>query len=132
MYPAAHVSISFATLSGGEAQRANVARVLAQATPVALLDEPTAALDIGHQEMVMRALGSVAAAGGAVVAVLHDLNLAAAFARHLVLLDRGVVVAAGEPGAVLREEVITEVYGHPVRVIDHPFRTGLLVLPIDT
>lgn len=121
----------FATLSGGEEQRTNVARILAQEAPVALLDEPTAALDIGHQEMVMRALGSVAAAGGTVVTVLHDLNLAAAFAHHLVLLHRGAVVAAGEPRAVLREDTLTEIYGHPLRVVDHPFRSVPLVLPID-
>lgn len=120
----------FATLSGGEEQRTNVARILAQEAPVALLDEPTAALDIGHQEMVMRSLGSVAARGGAVVTVLHDLNLAAAFAHHLILLNGGAVVAAGAPRVVLREEVLTEIYGHPVRVIDHPFRPGPLVLPI--
>lgn len=119
----------YATLSGGEAQRVNIARVLAQDAPVALLDEPTAALDIGHREVVMRSLRSVADRGGAVVAVLHDLNLAAMFADRLLLLHDGKAVATGPPGDVLSEETLTRVYGHPVRVIDHPFRDSLLVLP---
>ena len=120
----------FATLSGGEEQRANVARILAQQAPVALLDEPTSALDIGHQELVMRSLRSAAEEEGAGVIVLHDLNLAAAFADRLLLLDAGVLVAAGTPHEVLREEPLSSVYRHPVRVIDHPFRDGPLVLQV--
>lgn len=77
----------------------------------------------------MRSLRSVADRGGAVVAVLHDLNLAAMFADRLLLLHEGKAVATGPPGDVLSEETLTRVYGHPVRVIDHPFRDSLLVLP---
>jgi iron complex transport system ATP-binding protein len=121
----------FATLSGGEEQRANVARILAQQAPVALLDEPTSALDIGHQELVMRGLRSTAQKGGTAVIVLHDLNLAAAFADRVLLLDAGVLVAAGTPHEVLREEPLSSVYRHPIRVVDHPFREGPLVLPVD-
>lgn len=119
----------FATLSGGEAQRVNVARILAQEAPVALLDEPTAALDIGHREVVMAGLRAIADRGGAVVTVLHDLNLAAAFADRLLLLHRGSAVAAGTPSEVLVEATLSHVYEHPVRVIDHPFRDSPLVLP---
>jgi len=121
----------FATLSGGEQQRVNVARILAQEAPVTLLDEPTAALDIGHQELVMQSLRTVAGSGGAVVAVLHDLNLAAVFADRVLLLDGGKVVSVGTPQEVLREQNLSSVYRHPVRVIDHPFRDGRLVLPVD-
>jgi iron complex transport system ATP-binding protein len=121
----------FATLSGGEEQRANVARILAQQAPVALLDEPTAALDVGHQQLVMRGLRSTAEQGGTTVIVLHDLNLAATFADRVLLLDAGVLVAAGTPHEVLREKPLSAVYRHPIRVIDHPFRDGPLVLPVD-
>ena len=121
----------FATLSGGEEQRTNVARILAQQAPVALLDEPTSALDIGQRELVMGAIRSAMAERGAAVIVLHDLNLAAAFAYRLVLLDAGGVVADGTPADVLDEERLSSVYRHSIRVIDHPFRDGPLVLPID-
>jgi iron complex transport system ATP-binding protein len=119
----------YATLSGGEAQRVNVARILAQDAPVVLLDEPTAALDIGHRQVVMASLRAVAARGGAVITVLHDLNLAATFADRLLLLHRGETAAVGRPAEVLTEETLSPVYGHPVRVIQHPFRDSLLVLP---
>jgi len=122
---------AFTTLSGGEAQRAHVARVLAQQTPVTVLDEPTAALDIAHQQLVLRSLRRVAATGGAVIAVLHDLNLGAAFADRLVLLSGGMVAASGPPGEVLVEETLSRVYDHPIRVIEHPFRKAPLVLPAD-
>lgn len=121
----------FATLSGGEEQRTNVARILAQQAPVALLDEPTTALDIGHQELLMASLRTVAGAGSAVVTVLHDLNLAASSADRMLLLHQGRTVAAGTPRQVLQEDPLSEVYGHPVRVIEHPFRDGPLVLPVD-
>jgi iron complex transport system ATP-binding protein len=118
-----------ASLSGGEEQRVHVSRILAQETPIALLDEPTNALDISHQELVMRSLGSLAAGGGAVVVVLHDLNLAALFSDQLVMLSNGEAASWGSPRAVLTEDTVSEVYGHQVRVIDHPFRDAPLVLP---
>lgn len=118
-----------ATLSGGEEQRVHVARVLAQEAPIALLDEPTNALDIAHQELVMRSLVRVARDGGAVVVVLHDLNLAALFSDALVLVDGGESVATGPPAEVLTEETVSKVYGHTIRVIDHPFRDAPLLLP---
>lgn len=119
----------FTSLSGGEEQRVQIARVLAQDTPIVLLDEPTSALDIRHQELVMAALLSRAASGGAVVAALHDLNLAAHTADRIVVMSRGEAVAVGSPADVLDAELLSEVYDHPVRVIDHPFRDGPLVLP---
>jgi iron complex transport system ATP-binding protein len=117
------------TLSGGERARVALARVLAQQTPVLLLDEPTAALDLHHQQLVLRLARAHADAGGAVVVVLHDLGLAAAHADRLVVLEAGRMVADGAPDAVLDPDLLSRVYAHPIDVLPHP-RTGApLVLP---
>lgn len=116
------------TLSSGEQQRVHLARAIAQQTPVVLLDEPTSALDVGHQETVMAVLRSLAAAGTALVAVLHDLNLAATGADQILLLDSGNAVAFGTPREVLTSELLSAAYRHPMQVIDHPFRDCPLVL----
>lgn len=120
---------TFASCSGGERSRTSFARVLAQATGVLLLDEPTAALDLGHAETVLGLARRTADAGGAVVVVLHDLSLAAAWADRVVLLDGGRVVADGAPADVLTAERLSAVYGHPVEVLDHPATGDLLVVP---
>jgi heme transport system ATP-binding protein len=116
------------TLSSGEQQRVHLARAIAQRTPVVLLDEPTSALDVGHQEKVMGVLRARADDGVAVVAVLHDLNLAAATADRLLLLDTGSAAAFGPPRQVLTGELLSEVYRYPIQVIDHPLRDCPLVL----
>ncbi|WP_156225679.1 heme ABC transporter ATP-binding protein [Pseudactinotalea suaedae] len=118
---------SFPTLSGGEKARTSFARVLAQRTPVILLDEPTAALDIRHQEATLVRARVCAHEGAAVVVVLHDLSLAAAYADRLVLLDRGAVRADGPARQVCDAQLLGDVYGHPVEVLDHP--SGPLVIP---
>jgi iron complex transport system ATP-binding protein len=112
-------------LSGGERQRVVVARALAQETPVLLLDEPTAHLDIGHQASVLGLMRALCCEEGkAVLAVVHDLTLAAAFCDRLVLLRAGgSVVAEGTPEEIVRAEVLSEVYGTAVEVFAHP-RTG--------
>lgn len=101
-----------ATLSGGELQRVAIARALCQDTPVLLLDEPVASLDIGHQAAVMELLSQLTKEKNLCVAcVLHDLNLAAHFADHVVLLSAGEVLKAGGPEAVLTEELLQSAYG---------------------
>jgi len=118
------------TLSSGEQQRVQLARAIAQQTPVILLDEPTSALDVGHQEMVMKVLRKLADDGAAIIAVLHDLNLAAAHADRVLLLDEGRCVAFGSPQEVLTSEQLSDAYREPMQVIDHPFRGCPLVLTI--
>ena len=119
------------SLSTGEQQRVGLARIVAQETPVLLLDEPTSALDIGHQEKVMQMLRSLAGEGTAVVAILHDLNLAAAHTDHIMLLDAGRTVALGSPSEVLTNASLSSVYRQPMQVVAHPHRDCPLVLTID-
>lgn len=120
----------FPALSGGERARVALARVLAQDTQTLLLDEPTAALDLGHQETVMQVVRGRADAGTAVVVVLHDLNLAAAYADRVCVLAGGRVAADGPPAQVLTGELLTRVYHYPVRVHPHPGTGAPLVLPL--
>ncbi|MBO0916064.1 heme ABC transporter ATP-binding protein [Streptomyces laculatispora] len=119
----------FSALSGGERARVALARVLAQRAPLLLLDEPTAALDLRHQELVLRICRERAAAGDAVVVVLHDLGLAAAYADRAAVLHDGRIAVAGPPAEVFTSALLGEVYRQPVEVFPHP-RTGVpLVIP---
>ncbi|MEU1516846.1 heme ABC transporter ATP-binding protein [Streptomyces sp. NPDC005811] len=119
----------FSALSGGERARVALARVLAQRAPVLLLDEPTAALDLRHQELVLRVCRERARDGDAVVVVLHDLGLAAAYADRVVVLRAGGVAADGTPADVFGEPLLSEVYEHAVEVFPHPRGGPLLVTP---
>jgi iron complex transport system ATP-binding protein len=106
-------------LSGGQRQRAWLAMVLAQDTGHLLLDEPTTYLDLAHAVEVMTVVRSVAHRGGrTVVCVLHDLTLAARFADHVVVLDRGRIAAVGAPTTVFTEDLLSEVFGLQARVVD--------------
>lgn len=110
------------TLSGGELARVHLARVLAQGTGVVLLDEPTAALDVAHQETVLSVAHQLSRLPAphtrAVMAVLHDLSLAAAWCDRLVLMRKGQIVADGTPWQVCDAEMLSEVYGWPLRVVE--------------
>ncbi|KAA0023624.1 heme ABC transporter ATP-binding protein [Antrihabitans cavernicola] len=120
----------FLALSGGERARVALARVLAQDTQTILLDEPTAALDLGHQETVMRLARARAEAGAAVVVVLHDLGLAAAYAHRVAVLDGGRLAAIGPPGEIFTAALLSRVYGHPIEVLAHPETGAQLVIPM--
>ncbi len=121
---------TYPTLSGGEQARVTLARVLSQEAPILLLDEPTAALDLSHQQMVMEIAREIAHAGGAVMTILHDINLAAAYADRLALLHQGRIAAFGEPWTALAPELLTEVFDCPIAVARHPMRNCPLVLPL--
>jgi iron complex transport system ATP-binding protein len=107
------------TLSGGEKQRVVVARALAQESPIVLLDEPTAALDIGHQQQALDLLEALRAeARLTLVAAMHDLTMAAHYADRVLLLNGGRVAAEGAPDDVLTEAAIARHYGASVRVVN--------------
>lgn len=119
----------FSALSGGERARVALARVLAQRAPLLLLDEPTAALDLRHQELVLRVCRERALAGDAVVVVLHDLGLAAAYAHRVALLCAGRVAAEGPPAEVFEERLLSDVYQQEVEVFPHPRTGAVLITP---
>lgn len=111
---------NFMDLSGGERQRVQIARAMCQLetarrrageTPLLLLDEPTSSLDIGHQRLVLDAMRALAADGAAVLAILHDVNLAAAYCGRLVLMRNGAIVAMGHPADVVRDAPLTRAFG---------------------
>lgn len=118
-------------LSGGQRQRVWIAMALAQETDVLLLDEPTTFLDISHQIDVLDLLTDLNRERGTTVAmVLHDLNLAARYADHLVAMAEGRIVAAGDPTEVLTEETVEEVFGLRSRVVADPLTGRPMIVPI--
>ncbi|AGW14106.1 ABC transporter ATP-binding protein [Megalodesulfovibrio gigas] len=114
-----------ARLSGGELQRACIARTLCQQTPVLLLDEPTANLDLAHKAALLQVLQRRHAAGTTVVCVLHDINLAALYFHRLLFLKQGRLVLDGPPQQVMRQTALEFIYETPLVVMEHP----LLGLP---
>jgi iron complex transport system ATP-binding protein len=120
----------YPTLSGGEQARTMLARVLAQRAGLLLLDEPTGALDIQHQEQVFAVLRERVRQGDAVVVVVHDLTAAAAHADRVVVLQAGRVVVDAPPATALDPDLLTRVYGHPVEVVTSPRSGALAVLPL--
>lgn len=108
------------TLSGGEWQRVRIARALAQESQILLLDEPTAALDLGHEMEIFELVRQLVDDGLAAIVVTHQLNLAARYADLMLLLDRGVTVAQGNADAVFEPTLLERVFGWPVEVVRHP------------
>src|SRR5699024_4445220 len=118
-------------LSGVEMARTAFARTLAQTTPVVLLDEPTAALDLRHQEVVLRRARRLRDEGACVIVVIHDLNLAAGYSDRVVMLQHGAIVADGPAEEVLPAARIGAVDGQRVALADHPPRRCPRVVTVD-
>ncbi len=117
-------------LSGGQRQRVWIAMLLAQDPRVMLLDEPTTFLDIAHQIDLLELLGELNRVGGTtVVMVLHDLNLAARYADHLVVMAAGRIVREGSPAAVLTAETVRSAFGLECRIISDPVTGTPMVVP---
>ncbi len=116
------------SLSGGELQRAVLARALAQEAPILLLDEPTTALDLGRQQLVLELVDALRRDGLTVVTTMHDLTLAGQYAERLVLLDGGSVVAEGAAAEVLSAPNVAAHYGASVRIVED--EGGVFVLPV--
>ncbi|MEE9229925.1 MAG: ABC transporter ATP-binding protein, partial [Acidobacteriota bacterium] len=116
-------------LSGGEQQRLLIARALAQASPFMLLDEPTAHLDLRHQDRVLGLVRRLAKEKDlAVLLALHDLNLVSKYADRVVLLSNGVVRQVGDPEQVLNPDLLAEAYGIRIDVVPSPVDGKPLVL----
>lgn len=121
-------SRTYRQLSGGEQARTSFARVLTQETPIVLLDEPTASLDVRHQHDLMHTARQLAADGGTVIAIVHDINLACAYADSLVLMSRGRVLAHGTPDIVATPDLLTQAFSYPMMVMNHPYHNRPMVL----
>lgn len=117
-------------LSGGQRQRVWLAMVLAQETPMLLLDEPTTFLDIAHQLEVLDLCDGLRRDGHTVVAVLHDLNLAFRYAGHVVVMAEGAIVAAGHPSEVVSAALIDSVFDIRCRIISDPETSTPMVIPL--
>ena len=120
-----------AELSGGQRQRVWIAMLLAQQTPIMLLDEPTTFLDIAHQYELMELLRDFHEDGKTVVTVLHDLNQAARYADHLIGMQQGKVITTGMPQDVLTKELVKEVFGLDAMICPDPATGTPNVVPLD-
>lgn len=118
-------------LSGGQRQRVWIAMALAQETEILMLDEPTTYLDVAHQIDVLDLLVNLnQQEGRTIVAVLHDLNLSCRYAEHLIAMRGGEVIAQGRPEDIVTEQLVHEVYGLRVTVIEDPVSRTPMVVPI--
>ncbi|EMA19731.1 ATP-binding cassette domain-containing protein [Haloarcula amylolytica] len=120
----------FTSLSGGERQRVLLARALAQETPVLLLDEPTASLDINHAVRTLELVRALVDDGKTAVAAIHDLNLAARYCDELVLLAGGGIRAAGRPADVLTSDTLGDAFDAETLVTTQPGTDAPLVTPL--
>ena len=117
-------------LSGGQRQRVWVAMVLAQQTPMLLLDEPTTYLDIAYQIELLELFKDLNHQGNTLVAVLHDLNHAARYADNIIAMKDGQVIAQGDPREIITAKLVEEVFGLKCIIIDDPIANTPLVAPL--
>lgn len=110
----------YPTLSGGEASRVDVARIITQSPGLFLLDEPTNHLDPKHQLQIFDLCRSICDEGKTVITAIHDLNLASKYADHLLMLKDGISVACGTPKSVFTQKMLTETYGVSFNILAHP------------
>jgi iron complex transport system ATP-binding protein len=118
-------------LSGGQRQRVWVAMLLAQQTPIMLLDEPTTFLDIAHQYELMELLRTFHDEGKTVVTVLHDLNQACRYAKHLIVMRDGKIITTGSPDEVMTPDLVHEVFGLRAMVVPDPVTGTPSIVPLD-
>lgn len=119
-------------LSGGQRQRVWIALLLAQQTPILLLDEPTTFLDIAHQYELLDLFRTFHEGGKTIVAVMHDINQAARYAHHLIVMHNGAVVTTGRPVDIITTELIAEVFNLPALVVPDPVTGTPTVVPLDS
>ena len=117
-------------LSGGQRQRVWIAMVLAQDTPIVLLDEPTTYLDISHQLELLELCTQLNAEGRTLVAILHDLNQAARYATHLIAMYQGDIVAQGTPAQVVTTALVEQVFGVRARIVPDPETSSPMIVPL--
>ena len=117
------------SLSGGQRQRVWIAMVLAQETPILLLDEPTTFLDIAHQIELLELLARLNREGRTIVAVLHDLNQACRYASHIIAMKDGAIVDQGAPSEIFTEALVEQVFGLASVIIPDPVTGTPLVVP---
>ncbi|MBT9372940.1 ABC transporter ATP-binding protein [Rhizobium sp. CSW-27] len=117
-------------LSGGQRQRVWIAMLLAQDTPLLLLDEPTTYLDITHQIELLDLLSDLNTKGRLIVAVLHDLNQACRYASHLIAMKDGAILAQGAPAEIVTERLLLDVFGLRAKIIPDPVAGTPLVVPM--
>ncbi|MBB3429033.1 ATP-binding cassette domain-containing protein [Rhizobium miluonense] len=119
------------TLSGGERQRVWLAMLVAQDAECLLLDEPISALDVAHQVEVLSLVQCLSHARGlGVVAVLHDVNMAARFCDHIIALHSGTIIANGPPDDILTTEALHAIYGVKMHILQHPTSDHLVAIPM--
>lgn len=116
-------------LSGGQRQRVWVAMVLAQETPILLLDEPTTFLDISHQIELLELLSDLNSEGRTIVAVLHDLNHACRYASHLITMRDGAIIATGKPTDIVTADLVEAIFDLPCLVMPDPICGAPMIVP---
>lgn len=131
------INASYPSLSGGEKQRVQLARVLAQiweetgsGERYLLLDEPTSALDVAHQQLTLQLARELSGQGMGVMAILHDLNLAAQYADRIVMLQQGEIAAQGSVGEVLEPDLIRDLFAIDVSIMPHPVSQRPMVVTL--